>query len=45
MTPRPHEGVADRKSQFVGEDHDFGCQRPVGGEVQLGEKSGKSLKL
>lgn len=39
VTPRPQEGVADRKSQFVGEDHELGCQRPTG------EKSGKSLKL
>lgn len=39
MTSRLPEGVVDRESQFVGEDHEFGCQRPMGGEVQLGEKN------
>lgn len=29
VTPRPLEGLADRKSLFVGEG-EFGCQRPMG---------------
>lgn len=41
VTPRSHEGVADRKSLFVGEYHEFRCQ---GGGFK-GEKSGKSLVI
>lgn len=51
VAPRPHEGVADRKSLFVGEDHELGCQKPVrqAGAAAVergvglgGDKSGRS---
>lgn len=44
MTPRSHEGVPDRKSQFVGEDHDFGCQRPMGGGCAAGREEREVLE-
>lgn len=48
MTPRPREGVADGKSLSVGEDHEFGCQRPMGpglGQLGRGERASGTRRV